>query len=83
MLRTIVFFIITASIFLFPWWVATIFMLVAAFYFELYIELLFFASIIDALYGYGTGMNRFLFTMFAVILIWVIPFLKNKFLVRS
>ncbi len=83
MLRATIFCIISASLFLFPWWVATIFALVAAFYFELYIELIFFASMIDALYGYGPGVSRFLFTMFAVLFVWAIPFLKSKFLVRS
>ena len=83
MLRVIIFCIIGASLFLFPWWVGTTFALVAVFYFELYIELLFFAIIVDAVYGYGSGMSRFSFTGFALLLFWIVPFIKNKFLVRS
>lgn len=83
MLRTIIFCIISASLFLFPWWIGTIVALVAVFYFELYIELLFFAIIVDALYGYGNGISRFAFTGFALLLFWTVPFIKDKFLVRS
>lgn len=42
--------IIFLSIFLLPWWVATVFLLVAVFYFNTYYEVLLWAVLLDGLY---------------------------------
>jgi hypothetical protein len=83
MLRIFSFFIICASIFLFPWWVASILVLVAVFYFDLYVEGIFFAIVLDALYGYGTGAHRFLFMVCAILFLLLVPLVKSKLHMRS
>ncbi|TAK57022.1 hypothetical protein EPO17_03090 [Patescibacteria group bacterium] len=83
MLRILSFCIICASIFLFPWWVGAFLAVVCAFYFDFYVELIVFAIIIDALYGYGGGADRFIFTAIGVILFLLIPIVKSKLYVRS
>ena len=83
MSRIISFFCIGASIFLFPWWVGVITALVCSFYFDSYIELVAFAILLDALYGYGMGTHRFLFTVSGVLILLIIPLLKSRLHIRS
>jgi hypothetical protein len=83
MLRIICFFVVTAMIFLFPWWVGAIVAIVCAFYFTTYAEIVFFGILIDALYGYGVSLDRFQFTIVALLILFITPIVKSKLYVRS
>ncbi len=83
MLRIISFCIIVLSIFLFPWWVGTVLAVGGVFYFTTYAEIIFFSILIDALYGHGMMMDRFIFTFVSVLIFLLAPIVKSKLYVRS
>lgn len=72
--------IVFSLVFLTPWWVSIIFAIAGAFYFKLFIELIFVGMFIDSIYGNILFDDKiaFMFTLATSVLLGFISFLKDR-----
>jgi hypothetical protein len=81
MLRFIVDSIIIVSAFLFPWWVAMIFALIAVFYFTSYYEIVVLGIIIDSLYNASVphflGFH-YMLTLVSIIVLFISMYIRER-----